>query len=402
MNKWLSLIAIVVLGLALVIGAACGGGDDENGGETEGVTELKFGIGVPLTGGYGAAIGLPAKYAFSLAAEKVGEFTVGGEQYRWKLIFEDNLMSTAGGTAATSKLIYEHNVDFMHQAGSGPALVVVPVTEDRGMILDVAGCDFVDFTPDRPHFFQASATWSLHTPAFFDWLTKEHPEVKTIALQAPEDRTGYAVGEAVVAAAKYFGIEIVAEEYTPVTMVEFLPVATKIMAKDPDLFVVSELSVYESMVAMGYEGPAASYYWHEGGPEKVGWDICEGFILFLPNPVGDVWPEVIAFRAEYEDRYGVELTPAAFWAANVIFMTTGALEAAGTVDDMDKIAETMETEKFDTLVGPIGYGLEELNGIGHVAIYPTPIMQVVGENEYELLKMYTPEETEAIAVEVFK
>jgi hypothetical protein len=83
-------------------------------------------------------------------------------------------------------------------------------------------------------------------------------------------------------------------------------------------------------------------------------------------------------------------------------MTTGALEAAGTVDDMDKIAHTMETEKFDTMVGPLGYGLVELNGIGHVAIYPTPIMQVVGENEYELLKMYTPEETEAIAVEVFK
>jgi hypothetical protein len=81
---------------------------------------------------------------------------------------------------------------------------------------------------------------------------------------------------------------------------------------------------------------------------------------------------------------------------------TRVLEQAGTVDDVDKIIETMETESFDTLVGPIGYGLEELNGIGHLAIYPTPIMQVVGEEQYELLAYYTPEETEAIAVEVFK
>jgi len=82
-------------------------------------------------------------------------------------------------------------------------------------------------------------------------------------------------------------------------------------------------------------------------------------------------------------------------------MLTGALEAAGTVDDMEAIVATMETSKFDTLIGPLGYGLEELNGIGHAAIYPSPIMQVTGAYEYELLHMYTAEETEALMLEVY-
>jgi len=54
------------------------------------------------------------------------------------------------------------------------------------------------------------------------------------------------------------------------------------------------------------------------------------------------------------------------------------------------------------LFGPLYYGGEEFNDIGHVAIYPTPIYKVIGEQEYELLYMYSPEETEAIAIEVFK
>ena len=396
MNKWLLVAALVVLSLALVIGVACGEEEEEAG-----VTELEWGIGIPLTGGYGAAVGLPAKYAFSLAADKVGEFTVAGEQYRWKLIFEDNLATIAGGTASASKFIFEYHVDFMHQATSDPALAAVSICEDLGMILDVAGCNYDDFGPDTPHFFQTSATWSLHAPAFFDWLTKEHPEVKRIAFSAPADRTGFAVGDAIVAGAEHFGLEIVSEEYTPAEMVEMMPLATKIMATDPDLF-LGGTSTYDMLTAMGYEGLAGTYYWTEAGPEQVGWDRCEGYLIFLPHPVGDVWPEVTAFAAEYEDRYGVELTPAAFWAADVIYMLTGALEQADTVADMDKIIETMETEAFDTLVGPLGYGLDELNGIGHVAIYPSPILKVVGEGEYELVALYTPEETEAIMVEVFK
>ena len=398
MKKWLSLAAVVVLCLALVIGIACGGGEGEE--EEAGVTELKWGIGIPLTGAYGAAIGVPAKYAFSLAADKVGNFTVGGKQYRWKLIFEDNLFTVAGGTAATAKFVYEHNVDFMHHAGMDPGMAAVSVTEELGMILDTAGANYDVFSPDRPHFFQSSATWALHAPAFFDWVTKEHPEVHRVAYNGSEDLTGKAVGDAISASCDYFGLEYDAY-YSATGTTEYMPVATKIMANEPDLF-VGGTNVYDLMVAMGYEGLAATHYWTDAGPEQVGWDRCEGYIIFLPHPIGTIWPEVTAFRAEYEDRYGLELTPAAWWAGNVIYFLTGALEVVGTVDDMEKIVEAMETEKFDTMIGPIGYGLEEINGIGHVSIYPTPIMQVVGEEQYELLAYYTPEETEAIAVEVLK
>ena len=72
MKSWLSVAAIVVLCLALVIGVACGGGGDE---EEEGVTELKIGFGLPLSGILGAVVGIAAKQAYELAMEVYGEFS---------------------------------------------------------------------------------------------------------------------------------------------------------------------------------------------------------------------------------------------------------------------------------------------------------------------------------------
>ena len=122
----------------------------------------------------------------------------------------------------------------------------------------------------------------------------------------------------------------------------------------------------------------------------------------MPIPIGGIWPEAEALGAEFEDRSGVDLTPAAFWALNVMYVITDALRQAGTVDDMDTIIETMETGAFESLVGPLSYGGEALNGIGHMAIWPSPIYEVVGDHEYQVIDVYSPEETEAIINEVYK
>ena len=122
----------------------------------------------------------------------------------------------------------------------------------------------------------------------------------------------------------------------------------------------------------------------------------------MPHQFGGLWPEAEAMVAKFEERYEVECSAAVFWAMNIMYMWTDTLRQAGTVDDMDKIIETMETGTFDTLVGPLSYGGETLNGYGHLAIWPSPIYEVVGEYEYSVIDVYTVEETKAILAEVYK
>ena len=225
--------------------------------------------------------------------------------------------------------------------------------------------------------------------------------MKCLAYVVPADDTGYALDDAFRACADYYGIDVVSGEIVPPGTTEYYPIATRIMAEDPELFISTAATISEILWEMGYEGLSATWYWLSASADQVGWDECQGFLITMPHPFGGLWPEAEAMAAEYEARYGAELMPGAFWALGVQYVITDVLRQAGTVDDIDKIIETMETGAFDSPVGPIRYGGEVLNGIGHMAIWPSPIYEVVGEGEYRVVAMYSAEETEALVTEVY-
>jgi ABC-type branched-subunit amino acid transport system substrate-binding protein len=234
-------------------------------------------------------------------------------------------------------------------------------------------------------------------------LTKEHPEVERVASVFSDDNMGHQEADAVKACCDYYGLEH-KNVFLPVETVEQYPTATSLMPWDPDLVItVLGTAVVDIMWEMGYEGLTMTSYWLEAHGEDKGWDRCKGHLIIMPHPLGDPWPESAALAEEFEDRYGMELVPAAWWTFMVVSVMTDVLKQAGTVDDTDKIIETMESRAgFETQAGPLYYGLQELNGIGHVAIWPSPIYEIVGDHEYRVITVYTPEETEALAIEIFK
>ena len=394
MKKWVSAVVAVALSLALVIGIACGEEEEEE------VKELKYGVGTTFIGMVGAVAGLPHRYAKELATERIGEFEVGGERYVLDYIFEENNFDIAGGRTSTTRLIYDHGVKFMRQAGADPAIAAREITEEEGVILFWGAGSLFDLGPDYPHTFMDILCYDLETPPLFDWLSQEHPEVKTVVMTHTEDRMGQVILVAAETACDYYGLELHTEAVTYAT-VEYYPIATKLMTYDPDL-VIGGLDLFRAMWDMGYEGPCAVSYWVEAALGAVPWDKAAGnVILYQPQVVGDIWPEVAAFVDEYEASYGLDATPSVFQGALTPYVFVEVLKQAGTVDDVDKIIETMETGTFDSPIGPVYFGGEALNGIGHALVYPAPILEVVGPGEYQLLKLYSPEEVEAIAAEIY-
>ena len=403
MKKWLSLAAVVVLCLALVIGVACGGGGEEE----EEVTEIKLGLGTPLTGIYGAFAGIPSKQGLELLAERIGIFEVGGKQYRWKIITEDNQGgSAAGGVASTTKFIYDYGVDFILQGGGGAAMGAQPLCEESGIIIDMGSTQLEAFGPDHPFSIASGPCLPVLVASFYNWLAEAHPEVKRIVVAAADEPLAAAYSEAFGSNMhEYFGFEreIV---WIPQGTTEYYPVATAVMAEDPDLVIASPATqVFDIMWDMGYEGLAASY-----GPlaaqsflEQSGWDNCKGLLFFYPEWYGaeEVWPQAVAFATEYEARYGVEMVTVAFAGSIVLEALTGVLQAAGTIDP-DTVMEAIHSRTIlDSMLGLVYYGGEDFVGVNCLLMEPVAIWEVVGEREYELLDYYTPEEAEAIAVEAW-
>ncbi|MCK4242780.1 MAG: ABC transporter substrate-binding protein [Dehalococcoidia bacterium] len=407
MKKWFSLVAIAVLCLTLVIGAACGGGDGDGDGDGDGeVREIKAGFGCPLTGIYGSVIGIPGKNAFELTAKNIGVFEVGGEDCRWKVYTEDNQGGSApGGVASATKFIYENHVEFMHQIGGMAAAASQGLCEGAGILLDMGTTTFDAFGPDHPYSIQTGPCVQQLVGTFYHWLAETHPEVKKIVIAAADDPVGAAYTEAWESKMhEYYGFEreIV---WIPAGTTEYFPTATAIMAKDPDCVLVSSIAILDVLWDMGYDGLGAP-----GGPimdltlfEDAGWDDCKGTIVFFPEWYAGVWPEATAFAEQYEPEFGVECGTVGFWAAMVTQALTGILEKAGTVDDLDKIIETVESGvSFDSMMGPVYFGGEAFVGVNHLLMWPQAIWEVVGDHQYKQLAYYTPEEAEAIAVEAWE
>jgi ABC-type branched-subunit amino acid transport system substrate-binding protein len=398
------IVIFVLLAILILSTLACGGGG-EGEGDDDGVTEIKIGLGLPLSGMMGAYIGGPAKQAYELMADRIGVFEVGGKQYRWKPIFEDNEGGTSsGGMASTTRFIYDHNVDFVLQSGAA-AIASQALCKERAVIMDMGTAPFDAFGSEHPYTTQSGPCLTVLVAAFYDWLAEEHPEVERIVIVSLRDPITIAYTEAFESNMhEYFGFEC---EIVPLDMAttEYYPVATAAMTKDPDL-VIAAAAIIDLMRDMGYEGLGVQF-----GPlldqaflEQAGWDDSRGLLLFYPEWYGaeEVWPEGVACAEEYESRYSVEMGTTTFAACMNLLPLTGALQQAGTVDDTEKIMEVIQSRTtFDSIVGPVYYGGEAFVGTNCLLMWPVAIWEVVGEREYELLHYYTPEEAEAIAVEAW-
>jgi len=392
---WLSVVIIAFFYLALFIGVAC------KAEEAEEVKEVKFGWGLPLSGAAGALLGIPAKQALELANEWIGEFTVAGERYRWNLLIEDNMWTGAGGVATATKFIYEDGVKFMTQSGADAAGAAQTIVEESGVLMDTAAAPMEFFGPDEPHSIQISPTYLVDTPVLFKYVTTTYPEVKTIAIAMADSAFGHSVGEAAIDAAPYFGLDVVAVEWIPVGVTELYPLATKLVNINPDL-IICDVVVLKSMRELGYKGRTAYISWGESYGEYIGYEYYQDAMIYQPNLYGvDLPHEVRAFFVELEQRYGGEPTQDPYFMATTLFLLTKVLEKAGTVDDMDRILETMHTETFDTWIGPVHFGGEELIGVNNIMLWPAAIHEI-REEEYTPVFEMSADEAYELAVEVYK
>jgi len=395
MNKWLPVATVVVLCLALILGVACGGGEEE-----EGVKEVKFGVGLPLSGVYGSVVGLPAKQGMELANDYIGEFTVDGQKYKWNLIFEDSGVGPDGGVASATKLIVEDGVKMMTQVYGDPGLAAQSICEESGVILFVTAQPMEAFGLDKPYTFLGVTPPQLSAATLMKYVSEAHPEVKTASAITDDTITGRMLTGAIAEAAEYYGIEWLETEYWPPGTTEFYPIATKMESKNPDLCYADSRSL-QAMREMGWEGISCFSLWYSAYGEQVGWDNVQGHLSYYPEPYGEELPELIKeMAAEYQRRHGVEFSLLPFYYFNQLYYLTDALEKAGTVDDVDQIIATLETETFDTPIGPVWFGFEELYGIGHTLVMPCWVGEIRGEEYHRVFEVST-DEADALTLEVF-
>jgi len=199
---------------------------------------LKIGLITALSGP-GAPWGLVWKRTATLEQEKVnaaGGLLLGGKRYKLEFIFEDDKMGGAGGRMAAEKLIFKDKVKFIvGPLSSTSRHAWQELTKANNVIVSGSTYTRAVVGPDHPEYFRASSSGVETAPCYYKLIKERYPQINKVIIINRGDATGKESVKDSRRSAKYFGYQVLADEFYEPGTKDFYPLLTRVLARNPDL-----------------------------------------------------------------------------------------------------------------------------------------------------------------------
>jgi branched-chain amino acid transport system substrate-binding protein len=376
-RKWLS---AVLMGAAFMVAGATVAPAQET---------LKIGGIGPLSGG-GTAWGLAAQRGMEIAIEEInagGGFKSGGKTYKLELLMYDDQYTGAGGKAAAERLVNQDNVKFIiGPVGSPPALGVISVTNPAKVVALTNGYapQILKNDTKDPYNFRIYPTNIEFGPPLIKWLKDNAPEVKKVAMLAPNDAVGQSVAGALAADYRKQGFEVELELFER-GIKEFTPLILRMMAKKVDAFECDGISAGDAGLMLkqirqaGFKGKVIQV----GGPGsdeiiEIAGPAAEGFLSYgvfdWDTPAGK------KLRPIYEKKYGKgiinQFMPAFY---HTVFLLVDAIKRADSIDTT-KVRDALDAMNgFDAgIYGPVKWTGKDFYGVNRQLMFTYYLAEVKG------------------------
>jgi branched-chain amino acid transport system substrate-binding protein len=374
-RKWL---CAALAGVALMFGGAAIAQAQE---------VLKIGGIGPLSGG-GTAWGLAAQRGMEIAIEEInagGGVNAGGKTYKLELIMYDDQYTGQGGKAAAERLVNQDNVKFIiGPVGSPPALGVISVTNPAKVIALTNGYapQILKNDTKDPYNFRIYPTNIEFGPPLIKWLKNNMPELKKVAMLAPNDAVGQSVAGALAEDYRKQGFEVVLELFER-GIKEFTPLILRMMAQKVDLFEFDGNSPGDAGLMLkqirqaGFKGKVIQI----GGPGsdeiiEIAGPAAEGFLSYgvfdWDTPAGK------KLRPIYEKKYGKgiinQFMPAFY---HTVFLLVDAIKRADSIDTT-KVRDALDAMNgFDAgIYGPVKWCCKETYGVNRQLMFTYYLAEV--------------------------
>jgi branched-chain amino acid transport system substrate-binding protein len=329
--------------------------------------ELKIGGIGPLSGG-GTAWGLALQRGVEMAIDEVnaaGGLKVGDKIYKPKLVMYDDKYTSAGGRLAADRLVNADNVKFIiGPIGSPSVLGSIAVTNPAKAVVLSNGFSPAILKNDTkdPYNFRAANSTLEFGPPMVKWFHQTYPNIKKVALIAPNDAVGQSVIPQLEALYKANGIEVWSELYDRGSK-EFTPLITRMMAQGVDALDLNSNAPGEAalLLKQARQSGFKKLVWQVGGPSvdeimDIAGPLAEGFVSLNVFDFGA--PEAKNFIDTYHKKYGngVINAQAPVWynAAKIM------MEAVRRAKSTDPVAVRTSLEQLNGynagLFGPVQWG----------------------------------------------
>lgn len=312
--------------------------------------ELKIGSMGPMSGG-AAQWGLAMDAAAQMAAAEVnveGGLKVGDKKCHVTVVAYDSKYTADGAAAGANALAAEGIHFIIGPVGAPEATGIKPVAARNGQIAWNASYAKDALSTKYPLMFHMGPG----PGAWADSVIKEalkHFTIKSVALIAPNDQGGTDIVSVDEVAYKDNNIKTTSEYYQRGTT-NFAPIITRILAANPDAVDTASSPpgdagvIVKQLRLAGFNGPIG----RNGGPGTAeilrvcgGIDVLKDFYWYEAQPPNT--PRMRAIDEEYKKLLGKDQTFGTSMWTNLpgARMTLKAIEVAGTVDDVQKVAEAL-------------------------------------------------------------
>ena len=357
-------------GGALVLAlAACGGGSSGDGDGDQASSEpIRIGTSLPLTGEFSQP-GKAAKEGYEVWQAMVNES--GGLLDRdVELVVKDDASNQNTIVADYNALISQDKVDLL--LGTFSSLLNLPASAvaERNQMLYVepAGGSPDMFNRGFEYlFFAQQATADKQGKVFAEWVASlpEDERPKTAAYPTLDDPFAAPNVEGIRGMLEDAGIKTVYQETYAIDTKNFDTIVNAMKNADPDLVVHG--AQFEDGIGMTRSMLKADFtpdmFFQTNAPsfgdqftEGIGEENTEGVIYAVSHsPTADT-PGNKEFVAKYEEMFGSGEVPedaADAYAAGQVLQA--AVEAVGSIDDQQALADWLHENEVDTILGPLSW-----------------------------------------------
>ncbi len=290
-----------------------------------------------------------------------------------ELIPYDDKSSPEEGVSAVRRAIEQDKVDAIVANMFSPvALAMKEVT--RGKILHMV------LAPQHPNvtreghkwLFRLNETTEMRGKNFSKFIC-EKMKLKSAAILAINDDYGRQDGGNFERYFKECGIDVKGLEFFQKTDTDFTVQATKLRSLGPDgIYVAASATsqgatIYRQLRQVGYRGTVIASGGNMNpklvelsGPSIEGVFSVSPYVEDVENPIAARW------RVEYGKRFKNQTSFVAALSAAGLEVVAQAMDKAGSATDYDKIADTIRSGTWQTVLGPATF---DQIGQGYIASY---------------------------------
>ena len=345
--------------------------------------DLTIGVHASFSGA-GAAFAEGMLAATNFAAEDVnkdGGLEVAGKRYKVVIKQYDDRYRAQDAVTAMDRLMIQDGIHFVvGPMGSAAAVATKAQTTAGKVITMTLAFSPRALGPDAPFAFRPVITTGEFSDPQVAWLMKTKPSKQVVSL-LPNDETGQQMGAGNTASYAKAGAKLQVEYYER-ERVDFVPVLTRLLMTADALEIGGNSPTTAGLILkqareLGYRGPV----FVTGGDvaaeavKVAGKEAAEGVYVHLPIDTG--LPDTAAYVARFKAKNGPNMNGfSPFFYAGLQMLFT-AMQKAGTVEDITRIAATLEgLSDVPTAMGKAGWTGEKQYGIKHQIDLPFYVGQI--------------------------